>query len=85
MMGGRPEAAEDHYRRWRRVADPPYDLGHVLYARYCLVQRQQREAFERLLRGVSNRPATASSVALFDAMARVRARHYLAVADELFY
>jgi hypothetical protein len=85
MLGGRLEAALDHYQTLKTITGDHFLLAEVLYARYCLTMTHDREAFETILGRVSKTPVESSqSFALFNQVAVTRAQIYLRAADQLF-
>ena len=89
MLGGRPEAAQNHYDAYRAMAEASAPeslsvfLGEVYYARYCLPLRQAREAYTTLLTPIATSPINVNT-RLFDALAIRRAQLYLVAVDRLF-
>lgn len=84
MLGGRLEAALDHYKTLNSIAGDHFLLADVLYARYCLIRTHDRNAFETVLGRVSKTPVESSQTfALFNQVAATRAQIYLRAADQL--
>ena len=84
MLGGRLEAALDHYKTLNAIAGDRFLLADVLYARYCLTRTHDRNAFETILNRVSKRPVESSQTfAFFNQVAVTRAQIYLRAADQL--
>jgi len=84
MMGGDQHRADDHYRELKSIAGDDYLLADLVYARFCLVQRQDRQGFVETMQRILGHPSVASDVALYNAIARWRASIYLTAADSLF-
>jgi hypothetical protein len=84
MMGGNPQAALQHYRILDEATDHQFLLNDLFYARYYLVQIQDREAFERTLAGIETRAGTIETYRLFNAIAAKRAPVYLQSVDRFF-
>jgi hypothetical protein len=85
MLGGRLEAALDHYKTLNAIAGDHFLLADALYARYCLTRTHDRNAFEAILGRVSKTPVEPSQAfALFNQVAATRAQIYLRAADQLF-
>lgn len=89
MLGGRPEAALQHYVTFKAMAGTSSSeilslpLGEVYYARYCLPLRQGRDEYTTLLTPIAKTPIKADT-GLFDALAIRRAQLYLKAVDRLF-
>lgn len=87
MLGGRPEAAQQHYEAYITMAGESESfsvpLGEVYFARYCLPLRQERETYSNLLTPIAKMPIK-SDTGLFDALAIRRALLYLEAVDRLF-
>ncbi len=87
MLGGRPEAAQQHYVMFKAMAGTSESLsvhlGEVYYARYCLPLRQRRDEYTTLLTPIAKTPINAGT-GLFDALAIRRAQLYLKAVDRLF-
>jgi hypothetical protein len=87
MMGGNAEKADQHAAAIQKIAGPDFLLAEVYRARYVLVQRQEREAFEKVLKAVlASNPDTSKSpqMGLYNSLAKARAKLYLSSVDELF-
>lgn len=87
MLGGRPEAARQHYEAYKAMAAESESLsiplGEVYFARYCLPLQQARGAYTSRLTPIARTPIKADS-GLFDALAIRRAQLYLGAEDRLF-
>ena len=83
MMGGKPEAAKNHYDALKMKIGEGFLLADVFYARYYLYQKQERETFEKVLKDTLASPMT-KKYALYNQVAVDRARIYLKAIDELF-
>ena len=83
MMGGNLEAAEYHYDALNRINGQAYRMGHVMFCRYVLTKRQDRDAYVNRLTDVADTPLT-DEYRLYNALAVLRARIYLGAVDDLF-
>jgi hypothetical protein len=59
-------------------------LPDLFYARYVLVQQQDRDQFEQLLSAIKTSADPDPRFRLFNRVARQRASVYLSMADRLF-
>ncbi len=84
MMGGSQQKARDHYQHVKQIAGDEYLLADLYYARFCLQQQQDREAFVNLIQRIIDHPAVDNHVALYNAIAGRRAAIYLSAVDFLF-
>ena len=84
LMGGRPESARLHYDQHRRLIPQPMGLRELYWARYYLVQQQQRPEFTRVLTELRAQAPEASLFPLLDSVAVRRAAVYLNAADRFF-
>lgn len=84
MMGGSQDMARDHYRRVKQIAGDDYLLADLFYARFCLQQQQNREAFVQVMQRITDYPAGDGDKALYNAIAGRRAAIYLSAVDMLF-
>jgi hypothetical protein len=88
MMGGSAEKAKDHYDRIKELSKGAFKLADVYYARYVMVQQNNRASFEKLLKPLVNDKAEsageAAGLRLYNAMAKSRAELYLKSIDEYF-
>jgi hypothetical protein len=84
MMGGDPARASAHHESLRRIAGPDFLLADVYHARYLLVARQERQAFETELAGVLQRAGSVETYPLLNRIAVEKARIYREGADRLF-
>ncbi|MGD9212581.1 MAG: TRAP transporter TatT component family protein [Desulfobacteraceae bacterium] len=85
MMGGNLKMALDHYNELKSIAGENYLLADVLYARYCLPQRQDHKSFEEILKkAAATKVEDSTSLALFNQIAVRRARIYLNATDQFF-
>jgi hypothetical protein len=87
MMGGSAEKAKQHYDRIQTMNQKKFILADVYYARYALVQQNNRAEFEKLLKPLL-KPAAESSetstLRLYNELAKSRAQLYLKSIDDLF-
>lgn len=84
MMGGNCDLARRHYQRHIAMHAPGAGLRETYWARYVLVQQQDKAAFVGHLSGVVQSPEDGRPFSLLDRVAAVRARLYLASADRFF-
>jgi hypothetical protein len=87
MMGGSAEKAKQHFDRIQALTDKKFKLADVYYARYVLVQQNNRAEFEKLLKPLlepTAQPAEPSSLRLYNELAKTRAQVYLKGIDDLF-
>lgn len=86
MMGGSPTLAEKHYQAHAQSHPQAFALRDLFWARYGLVQRQDRDGFVRVLTQLIRTSRTAGDAAqgLLDRVAVVRAEAYLKSVDDLF-
>lgn len=84
MMGGNPELAQKHYSQHLRLIPEPMRLRELYWARYYLVQQQQRKDFTRVLTELATEVPQASRFPLLDSVAAKRAAVYLNAADHFF-
>ena len=84
MAGGDFEKAEEHYQKLKQIAGDGYLLGDVMYARYLLVQKQDKAGFHTLLTKVVAARDDAADSRLYSQIARIRARTYLSQEEDLF-
>jgi hypothetical protein len=87
MMGGSAEKARQHYDRIQALTEKKFKLADVYYARYVLVQQNNRSEFEKLLkplRDATVQPAESSALRLYNELAKTRAQVYLKGIDDLF-
>lgn len=84
MMGGSQAKARDHYQQLKQVAGDDYLLSDLFYARFCLLQQQDRETFVAVMQRIIDHPSGSSDVALYNAIAGRRAAIYLSAVDAWF-
>lgn len=87
MMGGNAQKGETHYKAIQKLAGNDFLLADVFYARYVLVQNDDREGFEKMLKAVIARKVDtdkAPQLQLYNSLAKSRAKLYLNSVDELF-
>ena len=86
MFGGDPLRAEQHFRRAIELTGGRYLMARFLLARHYAVRVQNRGLFEDSLSDIlASSPDLLPDEALANRIARQRAAHWLARADELFY
>jgi tetratricopeptide (TPR) repeat protein len=84
QTGGNAELAEKHYQALRRLAGDSFRLAPLFYARTVSVQRQDVDGFRQLLGPLTDTVVEGDPLALYNALARERARYYLSLTDDLF-
>jgi hypothetical protein len=84
MTGGNPEAAQKHYEALKKIAGKDFLLADVFYARYLLVQQQEKEKFTTLLNRVIARESSGGRYGLLNRTAVCRAGLYLGAVDYFF-
>lgn len=84
MMGGNPQRAREHYGHLKALHGDGLLLADLYYARYVLVQQQDRRQFEQMLTAITENPDPDPRFRLFNRVALNQARVYLAMADRLF-
>ena len=87
MMGGSAEKAKEHYEKVQAITEKQFWLADVFYARYVLVQNDDQAGFEALLKAVGEKKAetvTNPRMALYNSLAKTRAKMYLNAVDDLF-
>jgi hypothetical protein len=84
LMGGDPGRAREHYRQLKTMHGDSLLLPDLFYARYVLVQQQDRDQFEQLLSAIKTSEDPDPRFRLFNQVARQRASVYLSQADRLF-
>lgn len=85
MMGGNPDKARKHFQRHIEMDVGANALREVYWARYVLVQRQEKKAFIKRLSAVVKAYEKDEPSTLLDRVAAVRAKIYLESADHFFY
>ena len=84
MMGGSQVMAREHYQQLKQIAGDDYLLSDLFYARFCLLQQQEREAFVAVMQRIVDHPPGNSGMALYNAIAGRRAAIYLSAVDAWF-
>lgn len=84
MMGGSQITAREHYQLLKQIAGDDYLLSDLFYARFCLLQQQDREAFVAVMQRIVDHPPGNSDLALYNAIAGRRAAIYLSAMDAWF-
>jgi hypothetical protein len=87
MMGGSAEKAKQHYDRIQTLTQKKFKLADVYYARYALVQQNNKPEFQKLLSSLfeqSTQPSESSTLRLYNELAKKRAQLYLNSLDDLF-
>jgi hypothetical protein len=84
MTGGNPALAEAHFTHHQQLVPGPMGLRQLYWARYVLVQRQEREPYVQLLTQVSRASASGRAGGLLASVAAARARIYLGAVDQFF-
>ncbi|HYX36674.1 MAG TPA: TRAP transporter TatT component family protein [Oligoflexus sp.] len=87
MMGGNAKKGDDHYKAIQKLAGTDFVLADVFYARYVLVQNDDREGFEKMLKAAIARNVDtdkAPQLRLYNSLAKSRAKLYLNSVEDLF-
>ena len=84
LMGGNLTRAREHYGHLKTMHGKDLLFTDLYYARYVLVQRQDRRQFEQMLTAITNNPDPDPRFRLFNRIAVDRALVYLTMADRLF-
>ncbi|MBC2712713.1 MAG: hypothetical protein HGJ94_17515 [Desulfosarcina sp.] len=84
MMGGSQDKALYHYQQLKQIAGDEYLLSDLFYARFCLQQQQDRQAFVDVMQRIADHQAGGSDVSLYNAIAGRRAAIYMSAVDSLF-
>lgn len=84
MTGGNPALAEVHFKRHQQLLPDPMGLRELYWARYVLVQRQEREQYLQQLTEVSSLLAPGKTGGLLTSVAAKRAEIYMGAADQFF-
>ena len=84
MMGGSREKATRHYRAVSAISGEKLTLADLYYARYCLYQAGDRDAFLKTLDRVVADQERVPELRMLNAVAAKRAKAYIAAVDEFF-
>ena len=84
MMGGSQEKAKFHYKEVSAISGERLSLADLYYARFCLYQAGDREAFLKTLGQVVDRRDKVPELRMLNTVAAVRADAYLQAVDEFF-
>jgi hypothetical protein len=84
MMGGSQEKAKLHYKEVNAISGGRLSLADLYYARFCLYQAGDREAFLTTLGRVVDRKDKVPELRMLNTVAAVRAKAYLLAVDEFF-
>ncbi len=84
LMGGNLGYAREHYRQLKAMHGDSLLLPDLFYARYVLVQQQDRSQFEQLLTAIQTSADPDPRFRLLNHVARQRSSVYLSMADRLF-
>jgi len=84
MMGGSQEKAKTHYQAARDIAGNNLFLADLYYARFCLYQAGEKDAFLKTLEQVAASRDKVPELRMLNTVAAVRASAYLEAADEFF-
>ena len=84
MMGGNLGRATEHYRQLKTMHGDSLLLPDLFFARYVLVQQQDRSQFEQLLSAIQTSADPDPRFRLLNHVARQRATLYLSMVDRLF-
>ena len=84
MMGGSQAKAKSHYFKAKKSSGGRLLLADLYYARFCLYQEGNREAFQKTLTRVIKQKDKTRDLKMLNAVAAARARAYLDAVDEFF-
>ena len=84
MMGGSQDKAKTHYQAARAIAGSKLFLADLYYARFCLYQSGEREAFLETLEQVAASKDKVPELRMLNTVAATRAAAYLGAVDEFF-
>jgi len=84
MMGGSQAKAKEHYLKAKEISGERLLIADLYYARFCLYQAGDREAFEKTLAGVIKHKDKTPDLRMLNAVAATRATAYLEAVDEFF-
>ncbi len=84
MIGGNLKSALVHYEKLKEVSGNGFLLADLYYARFYLHQKQDREKFREVLTNILKYRETRDEYRLFNKVAVMRAKAYLAAVDQLF-
>lgn len=84
MMGGDPVQALHHYNRLQAVNKYRFLLGDLYYARFYLVQIQNKSAYLTTLQQIADYQEQSSPVKLFNAIAKRRVPIYIKMKSQYF-
>jgi tetratricopeptide (TPR) repeat protein len=84
LMGGSQAKAKQHYEEVRAISGETLSLADLYYARFCLYQAGDRDAFLKTLRQVVDHRDKIPALRMLNTVAAVRAEAYLQAVDEFF-
>ncbi|MFC1858915.1 TRAP transporter TatT component family protein [Thermodesulfobacteriota bacterium] len=84
MMGGNLNLAQSHYDKVKELAGDDFLLADLFYARYYLYQKQERDAYQKVLSGIVQHQESRQLFRLYNKVAVLRAELYLSAIDQLF-
>jgi hypothetical protein len=84
MAGGSPSLAAVHFRDHQMQWPDVGGLRQLFWARYYLVQQQDRAAFTRVLEKVASAPLIGRPLKMMESVAAARAAVYLQATDQFF-
>lgn len=84
MMGGSQSKAKNHYQAVHNISGHKLFLADLYYARYCLYQAGEREAFIATLEQIIASKDKVPELRMLNAVAAARATAYLEAVDEFF-
>lgn len=84
MMGGNQDKAKKHYQAARAITGHKLFLADLYYARFCLYQAGEREAFLETLEQVVASKDKVPELRMLNTVAAARATAYLEAVDEFF-
>ena len=84
MMGGNQAKAKRHYQAAAGIAGEDLTLADLYYARFCLYQAGEREAFLQTLGRVVAAKDRAPALRMLNTVAALRANAYMEAVDDFF-
>lgn len=87
MMGGNIEKADAHYKAIQKLSGSDFLLADTFYARYVMVQKQDREGFQKMLKAVEAKTVDTDKtpqLRLYNSLAKSRAKLYLNSVEDFF-
>lgn len=84
MTGGNPALAEAHFKQHKLLYPDGSDLRQLYWARYVLVQRQEKKKYIDTLLPITQALTSGHSNGLLSSVATARAKIYLGAIDQFF-